>query len=60
MEINTTEDGGGHYFRTNTLLLCRVMCEMLPFELLWLARASIQHGPKHGVLPRNGTNDHEL
>ena len=50
--------------QTNTLLLCRGMCERLPFVLIGLARASIVypgivHGPKHGFLPRNGTNDHE-
>ena len=53
----TTVDGGGHYLRTNTLLLCRDMCQKFPFVLTWLARTSILHGPKHGSLHRNGTND---
>ena len=57
MEMDTTVDGGGHYLRTNTLLLCRDMCKRLPFALIWQARTSILHGRKHGFLPRNGTND---
>ena len=59
MEMGITVDGGGHSLRTNTLLLCRGMCKRFSFVLVWLARPKILDGPKHGSLPRNGTNDHE-
>ena len=59
MEIDITVDGGGHVLRTNTMLLCRGMRKGLSFVLVWLARPKILDGPKHGSLPRNGTNDHE-
>ena len=59
MEIDITVDGGGHVWRTNTLLLCRGMRKGFPSVLAWLARPKILDGPKHDFSPRNGTNDHE-
>ena len=59
MEIDITVDGGGHVLHTNTLLLCRGMRKPFPFVVTWLARLKLPDGPKHNLLPRNGTNDHE-
>ena len=61
IEIDVTVDGGGHVWRTNTLLLRRGMRTRLSFVVIWPARPKIMHGPKHEFLPinRNGTNVHE-
>ena len=57
MEIDITVDGGGHVLRTNTLLLCRGMRKRtLLLVVIWLATPKILDGPKHEILPRNGTN----
>ena len=41
----TVVDGSRHLLRTNTLLLCRGMCKMLSFVLVWLLRLQILDGP---------------
>ena len=60
MDTITAAGGGGHLWRTNTLL-CRGrgMRKRLSFVVIWLARPKILDGPKHDFLPRNGTNGHE-
>ena len=59
MEIDITVEGGGHVLRTITLLLCCGTRKRLSFVVIWLAEPNILDGPKHDVLPRNGTNGHE-
>ena len=55
MDMDITVDGGGHLLRTNTLL-CRCICEMLSFVLIWLAKPHVLDGLTHVFIPTEERN----